>query len=404
MRIATSPPRHAGHLTLTLPAAITGALLTRVPAAFHGGINEVLLTGLAVAIAQWGRGRRRGSGNAVLIDVEGHGREEIFPGVELSRTVGWFTSLYPVRLDPGPLDIEEAMAGGPALGRALKVIKEQLHAVPDHGLGYGLLRYLNRADGGDRCAGWRGRKLASTIWAALRLRRRRTGALRARRRCWALAAIRRCGIPLSSLEVNALTLDGRDGADAQRDLVMGAGADRRSRSARAGAGLVRRRWRRWCAMRRSPEAGGRTPSDLPLVSLSQAEIERLEAGMRGLRTSCRYRRCRKGFCFMRCMTAQGPDVYTTQLQLNLQGRLDEATLKSAVQALLQRHASLRAGFQHENLSRPVQIIVSSLELPWRSLDLSLLDAAEPQRALEEIVAQERAEHFDLATRRSFASR
>ena len=85
--------------------------------------------------------------NAVLIDVEGHGREEIFPDVDLSRTVGWFTSLYPVRLDPGPLDIEEAMAGGAALGRALKLIKEQLQAVPDHGLGYGLLRYLNAQTG-----------------------------------------------------------------------------------------------------------------------------------------------------------------------------------------------------------------------------------------------------------------
>ena len=63
---------------------------------------------------------------------------------ELSRTVGWFTSLMPVRLDPGALDLAEAMAGGPALGRALKLIKEQLRALPDNGLGYGLLRYLNR--------------------------------------------------------------------------------------------------------------------------------------------------------------------------------------------------------------------------------------------------------------------
>ena len=63
--------------------------------------------------------------------------------VDLSRTVGWFTSLFPVRLDPGALDLDEAMAGGAALGRALKIIKEQLRALPDNGLGYGLLRYLN---------------------------------------------------------------------------------------------------------------------------------------------------------------------------------------------------------------------------------------------------------------------
>ena len=85
----------------------------------------------------------RRSGHAVLLDLEGHGREEVFADVDLSRTVGWFTSLFPVRLDPGALDLEEALAGGAALGRALKRIKEQLRALPDNGLGYGLLRYLN---------------------------------------------------------------------------------------------------------------------------------------------------------------------------------------------------------------------------------------------------------------------
>ena len=67
-----------------------------------------------------GSRRRPGSGQAVLLDLEGHGREEIFADVDLSRTVGWFTSLFPVRLDPGALDLDEALAGGAALGRALK--------------------------------------------------------------------------------------------------------------------------------------------------------------------------------------------------------------------------------------------------------------------------------------------
>ena len=121
----------AGQLALTLPAALTGPLLTRLPAAFHGGINDVLLAGLVVAVADWcrrhGRGKSsryksgQGTGHAVLLDLEGHGREDIFGDVDLSRTVGWFTSLFPVRLDPGALDLEEAMAGGAALGRALKM-------------------------------------------------------------------------------------------------------------------------------------------------------------------------------------------------------------------------------------------------------------------------------------------
>src|SRR5260370_286000 len=79
--------------------------------------------------------------------VGGEGREEVLADIDLSRTVGWFTSLFAVRLDAGGVDVAEALAGGPALGRALKLIKEQLRGVPNNGLGYGLLRYLNRQTG-----------------------------------------------------------------------------------------------------------------------------------------------------------------------------------------------------------------------------------------------------------------
>ncbi len=383
----------AGHLTMTLPAKVTGALLTRVPAAFHTGINEVLLTGLSVAIAQWGRRRGQSTSNAVLIDVEGHGREEIFPGIELSRTVGWFTSLYPVRLDPGPLDIEEAMAGGPALGRALKLIKEQLHTVPEHGLGFGLLRYLNAQTSATLRAlphpqlgfNYLGRMTAgaATDWGA----------------AGEAAALGSGGDPAMQLAhpltVNALTLDGRDGAALSASWSWAPALVDESEVRALAQGwfdaleaLVRHA--------AQPGAGGRTPSDFPVASLSQSDLDHFERRYRDIEDILPLSPLQEGLLFHALYAARGPDVYTTQLQLNLQGRLDEATLKSAVQALLQRHASLRAGFQHENLSRPVQIIVSSPELPWRSLDLSALDAGSRDVRLEEIAAQERAEHFDLA--------
>ena len=262
----------AGHLTMTLPASVTGALLTSVPAAFHSGINDVLLTGLAVALVQWCRRHGR-SGQAALIDVEGHGREEIFPGIELSRTVGWFTSLYPVRLDPGPLDIDETMAGGPALGRALKMIKEQLHAVPEHGLGFGLLRYLNakmfetlRALPRPQLGfNYLGRFAASTAadWGVAS-------------EATALGPGSDLAMPLAHpLAVNALTLDSRDGAtlSASWSWAPALISEAEVRALAQGwfdalAALVRHA--------EQPGAGGHTPSDLPLVSLSQAEIERLE--------------------------------------------------------------------------------------------------------------------------------
>ena len=128
-------------LRLELPADATAALLTRVPAAFHAEINDVLLTALALAVADWRRGR--GQGQQVLLELEGHGREELLPGVDLSRTVGWFTSTHPLRLDVGLPDWDDLYAGGPALGQLLKDVKEQLRTVPGRGLGHGLLRRLN---------------------------------------------------------------------------------------------------------------------------------------------------------------------------------------------------------------------------------------------------------------------
>nr|UXE44290.1 linear gramicidin synthase subunit B [uncultured bacterium] len=115
-------------VTVSLTADETKALLTEVPAAYHTQINDLLLTALLQAFALW-TGER-----ALLVGMEGHGREALFEEVDLSRTVGWFTSLYPVPL--------ELPAGG-GIGEALKSIKEQLRQVPNHGIGYGILRYLS---------------------------------------------------------------------------------------------------------------------------------------------------------------------------------------------------------------------------------------------------------------------
>src|SRR5690606_22718673 len=117
---------------------VTKALLTTVPALFHGGVNDGLLTALALATATW-RARRTGASasDPVLIRLEGHGREEeVVPGADLSRTVGWFTAIFPVRFDLSGLDVAEAMSGGAAAGAAVKAVKEQLLSVPDKGIGY----------------------------------------------------------------------------------------------------------------------------------------------------------------------------------------------------------------------------------------------------------------------------
>jgi amino acid adenylation domain-containing protein/non-ribosomal peptide synthase protein (TIGR01720 family) len=122
----------ASSVQVRLDEVDTDALLRAAPTAYRTGINDVLLTALAVALSRWtGHGR-------VSVDLEGHGREEILDGVDLSRTVGWFTTLFPVVLDvPGGSE--------PDWRLMVKSVRRQLRTVPAKGLGFGAIRYLGSA-------------------------------------------------------------------------------------------------------------------------------------------------------------------------------------------------------------------------------------------------------------------
>ncbi|MBE9004886.1 amino acid adenylation domain-containing protein [Fortiea sp. LEGE XX443] len=126
--LAKNTLAEACSVSVALNVEETQALLQDVPAAYQTQINDVLLTALVQAYKQW-------TGcNYLLVDLEGHGREEIFDDVDLSQTVGWFTTIFPVLLH-----LEET----PDFGEALKGVKKQLRAIPNRGIGYGVLRYLS---------------------------------------------------------------------------------------------------------------------------------------------------------------------------------------------------------------------------------------------------------------------
>jgi non-ribosomal peptide synthase protein (TIGR01720 family) len=115
----------ASRLEVRLGAEETRQLVSEVPEAWPVRTEEVLLTAVAEALAGW-RGER-----TLAIAVEGHGRERLFDDVDLSRTVGWFTSSYPLWLELGE-----------SPGESLKAVKERLRRVPRRGIGYGVLRHL----------------------------------------------------------------------------------------------------------------------------------------------------------------------------------------------------------------------------------------------------------------------
>nr|APD71884.1 non-ribosomal peptide synthetase 6 [Streptomyces sp.] len=373
--------------TLRLPA--TG-LLAAVPTAFHAGVADVLLTGLSLAATR--RREPDGSGGTVLVDVEGHGRYEP-EGIDLSRTVGWFTTLFPARLDPGVPDWDEVRSGGPAVGQALKRVKEQLRAVPGDGLGHGLLRHLNpetaevlaRLDAPQIAFNYLGRVPGSggpavtgdegTVTTG-------SGGFDPR-------------MPLGhALEVNCLVEDGPDGpwlsatwswpGEVLTDQEVRALADDWFTALE---GLV--------AHASQPGAGGRTPSDLPLVSLAQDEIERLERTWPLLDEVLPLAPLQEGLLF-HALYETDADSYTVQLSLDMTGELDGDALAAAAGQVLRRHGNLRAGFWHEGGGRPVQFIPTEVELPWFSYDVTTYPEDRRDAELERILSAELAEGFDPA--------
>ncbi|MDZ7269872.1 MAG: amino acid adenylation domain-containing protein [candidate division KSB1 bacterium] len=137
----------AAEVTVALSEEETATLLREVPAAYHTEINEVLLTALAAALAEW-TGMPR-----VRLDLEGHGREDLFPDLEVSRTVGWFTTIYPVVLD---------LTATATTVEALSAVRDQLRRIPLRGFHYGLLRYLCADD--EQAAGLRAQPPAPVLF------------------------------------------------------------------------------------------------------------------------------------------------------------------------------------------------------------------------------------------------
>ncbi|WP_224391204.1 non-ribosomal peptide synthetase [Pseudonocardia sp. ICBG1293] len=262
--------------TAELPPEVTAPLLAEVPSAFRARVDEVLLAGLAMAV----RGRRPGSAGPVVVDVESHGRGASALGLDLTGTVGWFTTLHPVRLDPPDTDIAEVEAGGAAGSRLVKGVKEQLRSVPDGGLGHGLLRWLRQDP--------ELRRRAAPAVALNYLGRAGTGdhtdTDTGDGTCpgWAVlpepdVAVAAPDLPLAHpLEINAFT---EDGAAGPRFRVHATAAGRLLEDEEVQALLAG-----WLAALRGlvrhvtdTGAGGLTPSDLSLVELDQATIELLEA-------------------------------------------------------------------------------------------------------------------------------
>ncbi|MGP3948727.1 amino acid adenylation domain-containing protein [Streptomyces sp. 7N604] len=373
-------------LSLTLPGACTADVLTGVARAFHAQVNDVLLTAMALAVQDWRR-RRGLQGSAVVLDVEGHGREDVVDGADLSRTVGWFTSLFPVRLEPGVSDWDEIWAAGPAVGASLKRVKEQVQAIPDRGLGYGLLRYLNSATAAALAQA--GRPQIGFNY----LGRFTTAAGSAD---WepdhdfgGFSGGADPGLPLAHpLELNALTEDGPYGP---RLVAHWSWAE--EIFAEEDVQDLAKTWFKaleaMATHTQNPDTGGYSPSDLPFVALTQEEIDQLEGETPGLVDVLPLTALQQGLVFHAAYDDQAPDVYSVQLGIDLEGALDAEALRKAAQTLLSRHANLRISVRQPGQGSGVQVVQSRVALPW-----AVIEAADETEA-DRIAHEDRSRRFDL---------
>ncbi|MBB3643836.1 condensation domain-containing protein, partial [Variovorax atrisoli] len=388
--------RTASRLRMTLPSSVTAPLLTQVPTLFHGRINDVLLTAFALALADWRR--RRGiaqDDTGALFNLEGHGREDIFEDVDLSRTVGWFTSLFPVRLALQDIDLDDALRGGEHLGRALKQSKEQLRALPDNGLGFGLLRYLNPETA----------SLLSTHSAQISFNYLGRFAMQdaqdaqdwqAAPEAGALGGGSDTQMPLAhAIMLDAITHDRPEGPE-----LFATWAWAGELFEEADIRELAQGWfdalQAMVSHAQQPNAGGFTPSDFPLLALSLPEVESLQAQVPDLEQALPLSSLQQGLLFHALYDEAQADAYVVQLAYEFTGPLDTAALKAATHALLERHANLRASFLHHNLAEPVQLIPRQVTIPWQDVDLSGLSAPARDSELARLLHDDSRRPFDPA--------
>ncbi|HEX9334746.1 MAG TPA: amino acid adenylation domain-containing protein, partial [Pseudonocardiaceae bacterium] len=334
-------------LSVRLAADETRTLLRDVPSVYRTRINDLLLAALGRALGDW-TGRDR-----VVIDLEGHGREDIVDGVDLSRTVGWFTTMFPVALDLPTTD----------WARSIKSVKEQLRAIPRRGVGFGAavtspvrFNYLGQFGIPERGL-YRAARSELTLTADPDARRSHVLDIVA-------------GVDHDELVFTWFYSPGRHDTATVRALADA-------------TATALRRIIDHCTR---PDAGGRTPSDFPLARLDQSTVDRIAgpdvADVYPLTPT------QTGMVFHR-LTQADQGVYFQQITFVLDGVPDPTALGSAWQRIVDRTPMLRTSIVWEGVDQPVQLVHHDVTVPITYYDWS------ERCELAEFLARDRAEGIDL---------
>ncbi|MET0594590.1 MAG: condensation domain-containing protein, partial [Polyangiaceae bacterium] len=365
--------RDAESVTLELDGEATARLLREAGSAYRTEIGDLLLTALARALVPWA------GGSAVSIELEGHGRETIDPAIDLSRTVGWFTAVFPV-----------ALAVARDLGENILAIKECLRQVPRHGIGFGVLAQRGTPEVRERLAR-RSRPRITFNYLGQTDANFREGSL--------FDFASESSGPVSAADEvldNWIVIDGRVVGGVLRFEWTFARSMFHASTIRRIAESFERELRA-IAQHCTSGASGVSPSDFPSASLSMQELRALPVSAREVEDIYPLTPLQQGILF-HSLELRANDPYFYQRGFAIEGDLDLEALQRAWKIAARRYAALRTTFHWSWTERPMQIVakdpgISFVEEDWRGYDRQA-QWEELRRRLE----RERLGGFDFTAR------
>lgn len=367
--------------TVSLSRVLTKKLLSRANRAYHTEINDLLLTALVRAFSDIMKGA------PLLVGLEGHGREYFTDDVDLSHSVGWFTTLFPVAL---------SLEGAGQVGESIKSVKEQLRRIPARGIGYGLLAYdLNNSRGDsvlpnnwDVSFNYLG-QFDNSISSDSRI----TGALEPVGEAFSRETIlkEKIGI-VASVTSGELTFFWTYSTNQFYSKTIEQLAVRMIDELTY---IIDH-----CDSRQYP---GYTPSDFGIApDVSWNELD----GFLDTADGDAFNRDRVSFIsrlsplqegiLFHTLDDQGAHAYTQQFQFTLDKGFNLNAFLKAMDHLVQAHSILRTGFLHTHFSVPVQCVYNKAVVPFKQIDFASLDLESGLEAYEQYLKQDMSAGFDMA--------
>ncbi len=361
-------------LSLKFAKEETVQLLKQAHRAYNTEVNDLLLTALGITLSTWSGSEQ------VAILLEGHGREDILKDTDISRTVGWFTSQYPVLLR---INQEVDISGH------IKRMKEMLRSIPHKGIGYGIWRYLSQNGP------------SGTTYAEPQISFNYLGEFdQTLRHSETRMSPYSSGVDVNeqtrmpcSLDVGGIVTDERLELDIryntkalQEDNVMKLASELKQNVLE----VIRH-----CVSRECSEL---TPSDVLLPGLSLDALDRMVEQIQPdgeLENIYPMTPMQKGMLFHNMLDSQS-SAYVEQSTFELKGTLDLAAFSASLDLLVQRHSALRTNFRSDLQDEPLQVVYRSKRGDLYVEDIREKEKAAQEQYIEEFARRDQQKGFDLA--------